>query len=74
MATSGGVKNAAMSAGRGLAKARNQGASYAKGGMIAMPQAASTAPKKAMRGKALPMKSPAMGPGMQMGMKKGGKC
>lgn len=61
-----GVKNAAMSAGRGLAKARNQGANYAKGGMIAMPQAAVAGPKKAMRGKALPMKMPAF--------KKGGKC
>jgi hypothetical protein len=66
MASNGGVKNAAMSAGRGLAKARNQGASYAKGGMIAMPQASVAAPKKGKTGKALPMKMPAF--------KKGGKC
>jgi len=53
MATAG-VKNVAMLAGRGLAKARNQGASYAKGGMIAMPQASVAPMKKTMRGKALP--------------------
>jgi hypothetical protein len=63
MASNGGVKNSAMVAGRGLARARNQGASYARGGMLAMPQAAVAAPKKTMRGKALPM-----------AMKKGGKC
>jgi hypothetical protein len=66
MASNGGVKNEAMKAGRGLARARNQGASYAKGGMIAMPQAAVAGPKKAKRGSALPMKAPAF--------KKGGKC
>jgi hypothetical protein len=30
-----GVKNVAMKAGRGLAKARNQGAKYAAGGIVA---------------------------------------
>ncbi len=70
MATNGGVKNAAMIHGRGLAKARNQGATYAKGGMVAMPQAAVMKPKKKAFGRALPMTPPAMGPGM----KKGGKC
>jgi len=63
MATAG-VKNSAMLAGRGLAKARNQGATYAKGGMIAMPQSPVAPMKKTMRGKALPMQT----------MKKGGKC
>lgn len=57
----GGVSNKAMKAGARLAKARNQGASYAKGGMIAMPQAPVAGPKKSMKGSALPgfkMKKP----------------
>lgn len=52
----GGVKNEAMRAGRGLAKARNQGANYAAGGMIPMTQAAVAAPKGPAKGKAMPMK------------------
>lgn len=57
----GGVTNKAMRAGRGLAKARNQGATYAAGGMIAMPQAAVAGPKVPARGKALPMPTKAKG-------------
>ncbi len=56
-----GVSNKAMKAGARLAKARNQGASYAKGGMIAMPQASVAGPKKAMQGSMMPsfkMKKP----------------
>lgn len=56
-----GVSNKAMKAGARLAKARNQGASYAKGGMIAMPQSPVAGPKKAMQGNAMPgfkMKKP----------------
>jgi len=64
-----GVKNAAMRAGRGLAKARNQGATYAAGGMINANPAAATgmanAAPRAMVGR------PAA-PG-RPGMKKGGK-
>lgn len=55
------VSNEALKAGRRLAVARNQGASYAKGGMIPMAQSAVAGPKKAMRGSALPgfkMKKP----------------
>lgn len=61
MATKSGVSNSALKAGRGLARARNQGASYAKGGMIPMAQASVAGPKKAMKGSALPafkMKKP----------------
>lgn len=57
MATSG-VKNEAMKAGRGLAKARNEGATYKAGGKIA-----------AAKGK--PDLPPWMA---KKGMKKGGKC
>lgn len=58
-----GVSSQAMKAGRGLAKARNQGASYAKGGMINMPQAPVAGPKKGMKASALPpfMKKKPMG-------------
>lgn len=49
-----GVSNEGLKAGRRLAAARNQGASYAKGGMIAMPQASVAAPKKTVKGSALP--------------------
>lgn len=55
------VSNEALKGGRRLAVARNQGASYAKGGMIAMPQAPVASPKKSMKGSALPgfkMKKP----------------
>ncbi len=48
------VSNEALKGGRRLAVARNQGASYAKGGMIAMPQSPVAGPKKAARGSALP--------------------
>lgn len=61
MAGKNGVSNSAMNAGRGLARARNQGASYAKGGMINMPQSPVAGPKKGMKGSALPafkMKKP----------------
>lgn len=50
----GGVTSSGLKAGRRLAAARNQGASYAKGGMINMTQAAVAPPKSPMRGKALP--------------------
>lgn len=68
-----GVKNVAMKAGRGLAKARNQGATYALGGVIAAPQSTMAAmPRRG--GRALP---PARGnPGVTPpvpSMKKGGK-
>ena len=55
------VSSEALKSGRRLAVARNQGVSYAKGGMIPMPQAAVAGPKKAMKGSALPafkMKKP----------------
>lgn len=55
------VSNEALKAGRRLAVSRNQGASYAKGGMINMPQSPVAGPKKAMKGSALPafkMKKP----------------
>jgi hypothetical protein len=48
------VSNEALKSGRRLAVARNQGASYAKGGMIAMPQAPVAGPKKTVKGGALP--------------------
>lgn len=54
MKSKSGVSNTAMGAGRGLARARNQGASYAKGGMINMPQAPVAGPKKGMKASALP--------------------
>jgi hypothetical protein len=53
-----GVKNVAMKAGRGLAKARNEGATYKAGGKIAAPKGKADLP-------------PWM---MKKGMKKGGKC
>lgn len=57
----GGVSSAGLKVGRRLAAARNQGASYARGGMIAMPQSPVAAPKGPTKGKALPgfkMKKP----------------
>lgn len=55
------VSNEALKSGRRLAVARNQGASYAKGGMISMPQTPVAGPKKGVKGSALPgfkMKKP----------------
>lgn len=58
------VSGSDLAVGRRLATSRNEGASYAKGGMIKMPQAPVAGPKKPKFGGAMPMKA----------MKKGGKC
>lgn len=73
MAT-GGVKNAAMKSGRGLARARNQGAKYAAGGIVGRPAMPAQAnPRSALGGAGAkgPITQPVMPP---TAMKKGGKC
>jgi hypothetical protein len=68
-----GVKNVAMKAGRGLAKARNQGAKYAAGGIVGRPAMPAQAnPRSALGGAGAkgPVTQPVMPP---TAMKKGGK-